>query len=302
MLLKHRLSLSQIFSFTWKVDLMLLGCCTLVYLLDKYWLAAHVSIPVSVSAVLGTAIAFFIGFNNNQAYDRWWEARKIWGALVNDSRTWGRSMLYYAATPGDPTTQAVVRHLIYRHLAFICALKASLRKRPDDYYTRYLTQEEITDVQKQSNIPNALLNMQTRDLQQLRESGAIDGFRFIELNQILVRHCDAMGQSERIKNTVFPPSYVYFTQMFIWFYVIMNTLMMTESIGMWAILFGWMFGFVFHVTHLNGITLMNPFEFQPLSIPLDNISRTIEINIIELLGDEPVPAPVQPRLNGLYIM
>lgn len=302
MLLKHRLSLSQIFSFTWKVDLMLLGCCTLVYLLDTYWLASHVSIPVTVSAVLGTAIAFFIGFNNNQAYDRWWEARKIWGALVNDSRSWGRSMLYYATAPGDPATQAVVRHLIYRHLAFICALKASLRKRPDDYYTRYLTQEEIADVQKQSNIPNALLNMQTRDLQQLRESGAIDGFRFIELNQILIRHCDAMGQSERIKNTVFPPSYVYFTQMFIWFYVIMNTLMMTESIGMWAIPFGWMFGFVFHVTHLNGITLMNPFEFQPLAIPLDNISRTIEINIIELLGDEPVPAPVQPRLDGLYIM
>lgn len=302
MLLKHRLSLSQIFSFTWKVDLMLLGCCTLVYLLDHYWLASHVSIPVTVSAVLGTAIAFFIGFNNNQAYDRWWEARKIWGSLVNDSRSWGRSMLYYASTPGDPATQVIVRHLIYRHLAFVCALKASLRKRPDDYYTRYLTQEEITEVQKQSNIPNALLNMQTRDLQQLRESGAIDGFRFIELHQILVRHCDSMGQSERIKNTVFPPSYVYFTQMFIWFYVIMNTLMMTESIGAWAIPFGWMFGFVFHVTHLNGITLMNPFEFQPLAIPIDNICRTIEINIIELLGDEPVPAPVQPRLNGLYIM
>lgn len=302
MLLKHRLSLSQIFSFTWKVDLMLLGCCTLVYLVDTYWLASHVSIPATVSAVLGTAIAFFIGFNNNQAYDRWWEARKIWGALVNDSRSWGRSMLYYASTPGDPATQVIVRHLIYRHLAFVCALKSSLRKRPDDYYTRYLTQEEITEVQKQSNIPNALLNMQTRDLHQLRESGTIDGFRFIELNQILIRHCDSMGQSERIKNTVFPPSYVYFTQMFIWFYVIMNTLMMIESIGAWAILFGWMFGFVFHVTHLNGITLMNPFEFQPLAIPIDNICRTIEINIIELLGDEPVPAPVQPRLNGLYIM
>lgn len=302
MLLKHRLSLSQIFSYTWKVDLMLLACCTLVYFLDKYWLASHVSIPVAVSAVLGTAIAFFVGFNNNQAYDRWWEARKIWGALVNDSRSWGRGLLYYAAAPGDPTTQAIVRHLIYRHLAFISALKANLRKRPDEYYTRYLTQEEIADVQKQSNIPNALLNMQSRDLQQLRDTGVIDGFKFIELNQLLIRHCDSMGQSERIKNTVFPPSYLYFTQVFIWFYVIMNTLMMTESIGVWAIPFGWMFGFVFHITHLNGTTLMNPFELQPLAIPLDNISRTIEINLIELLGDEPVPAPVQPRLDGLYIM
>ncbi|MDR6565780.1 putative membrane protein [Chitinophaga ginsengisegetis] len=302
MLLKHRLSLGQIFSFTWKVDLMLLGCCTLVYFLDSRWLAAHINIPIAVSTVLGTAIAFFIGFNNNQAYDRWWEARKIWGALVNDSRTWSRSMLNYPSPDATPETKALVRHMIYRHLAFIYALKTVLRKRPDDYYTRYLTTEEIEEVQKQSNIPNAILNLQTRDLQQLRNSGSIDGFTFIELNQILVKHCDSMGQSERIRNTVFPPSYVYFTQMFIWFYVIMNTLMMTESIGAWAIPFGWMFGFVFHVTHLNGITLMDPFDFQPLAIPLDSIARTIEINVIQLLGDEPVPAPVLPRQEGLYVM
>lgn len=302
MLLKHRLSLSQIFSFTWKVDLMLLGCCTLVYFLDSRWLAAHINIPIAVSTVLGTAIAFFIGFNNNQAYDRWWEARKIWGALVNDSRTWSRSILNYPSHDASPDTKALTRHMIYRHLAFVYALKTVLRKRPDDYYTRYLTTGEIEEVQKQNNIPNAILNLQTRDLQQLKNSGSIDGFTFIELNQLLVKFCDYMGQSERIRNTVFPPSYLYFTKMFIWFYVIMNTLMMTESIGAWAIPFGWMFGFVFHVTHLNGITLMDPFDFQPLAIPLDSISRTIEINVIQLLGDEPVPAPVQPRQDGLYVM
>jgi putative membrane protein len=302
MLLKPRLSIKQIFSFTWKVDLMLMACCTLVYLADHYWLAAHVSIPIAVSTVLGTAIAFFIGFNNNQAYGRWWEARQIWGALVNDSRSWSRTLLLYTSTNASDSTRTLVRHMIYRHLAFVCALKTALRKRPDDYYTRYLTKEEIETVQRQSNIPNAILNLQARDLQQLRESGEVDGFRFLELDQMLVRHCDSMGKSERIRNTVFPPSYVYFTQMFIWFYVILNTLMMTESIGAWAIPFGWMFGFVFHVTHLNGITLMNPFDFQPLAIPLDSISRTIEINTIELLGDEPVPAPVQPRMDGLYIM
>src|ERR1044072_5320420 len=128
MLLNDRLSLTQVFRLTWRVGLMILACCTIAYLIDNYWLEMKISIPVSVSAVLGTAIAFFIGFNNNQAYDRWWEARKIWGALVNDSRSWGRSMLYYATAPGDPETRAIVRHMIYRHLAFITALKTSLRK------------------------------------------------------------------------------------------------------------------------------------------------------------------------------
>ncbi|MBC9931232.1 bestrophin family protein [Chitinophaga qingshengii] len=302
MLLKHKLSLAQIFTFTWKVDVMLLLCCTLVYFVDKYWLSAHIAIPVAVSAVLGTAIAFFIGFNNNQAYDRWWEARMIWGALVNDSRSWARSLLYYTQTNGDQEKKTFVRHMIYRHLSFVYALKTALRKLPDDYYTRYLTKEEIDYVQQQQNIPNALLNLQSEDLQRLRDSGAIDGFAFIELNDLLVKHCDEMGKSERIKNTVFPPSYVYFTRLFIWFYVIMNTLMMTESIGAWSILFGWVFGFVFHVTHLNGIALMNPFDYHPLGTPLDSISRTIEINLIELMGDEPVPQPVKPKFEGLYIM
>ncbi|HVI46861.1 MAG TPA: bestrophin family ion channel [Chitinophaga sp.] len=302
MLLKHRLSFAQIFAFTWKVDLTLLFCCTIVYFLDSYWLAAHVSIPVAISAVLGTALAFFIGFNNNQAYARWWEARKIWGALVNDSRSWGRGLLYYSNADAHPENKALVRHMIYRHLAFVYALKMALRKLPDEYYTRFLTKEEIDAVQQQQNIPNAILNLQTRDLQHLRNTGAIDGFAFIELDQLLVKHCDEMGKSERIKNTVFPPSYVYFTRLFIWFYVIMNTLMMTESIGPWAILFGWMFGFVYHVTYLNGLTIMNPFEYHPLAMPLDSISRTIEINIIELLGDEPVPQPVKPKADGLYIM
>ncbi|MFY0252658.1 bestrophin family protein [Chitinophaga sp. 30R24] len=301
MLLKHSLPISQIFFYTWKVDLMLLGCCTVVYFLDTYWLKAQVAVPLALTSVLGTSLAFFIGFTNSQAYDRWWEARKIWGSLVNDSRSWARSMLYYNTTT-DPVLIALVRHMIYRHLAFIYALKTSLRKRPDDYYTRYLTQEEIIDAQKESNIPNAILTMQTRDLQLLRDAGTIDGFRFLELNQLIVKHCDSMGQSERIKNTVFPTSYVFFTQMFIWIYVIMNTLTSVESIGAWSIPFGWMFGFIFHTSHLNGITLMNPFHFQPMAIPLDHISRNIEINVIEMLGDEPVPTPVQPRMDGLYIM
>ncbi|WP_212001563.1 bestrophin family protein [Chitinophaga sp. HK235] len=302
MLLKHRLTPTQIFTFTWKVDIMLLLCCTVVYFLDTYWLSAHIAIPVAVSAVLGTAIAFFIGFNNNQAYDRWWEARTIWGALVNDSRSWARSLLYYANTKDDPELHAFVRHMIYRHLSFVYALKTSLRKLPDEYYTRYLTKEEIDYVQNQQNIPNAILNLQSKDLQQLRHSAAIDGFAFLELNELLVKHCDQMGKSERIKNTVFPPSYVYFTRLFIWFYVIMNTLMMTEAIGAWSILFGWVFGFVFHVTHLNGISLMNPFDYHPLGTPLDSISRTIEINLIELMGDEPIPQPVKTKADGLYIM
>ncbi|ASZ09904.1 hypothetical protein KTO58_26415 [Chitinophaga pendula] len=301
MLLRHQLSLRQIFRLTWKVDLLILLCCTAAYLMDTYLIQGHISIPSSISAVLGTAIAFFIGFNNNQAYGRWWEARIIWGGLVNDSRSWARSLLHYVDTSDDAKAADIVERMIYRHIAFLYALKAGLRRNGDRYYTRYLTEGELSEVDDQANTPNAILDLQARDLQELSKRHAIDGFRFRDISDLLVKLCDGMGKSERINNTVFPPSYIFFTRVFIWFYVIMNTLMMTETVDYWAILFGWAFGFVFHVTHQNGVSIMNPFEENQTSIPLDSITRTIEINLMEMMGEADIPAPVAPSANGIYI-
>ncbi|RAJ04048.1 putative membrane protein [Chitinophaga skermanii] len=299
MLLRHRLSITQIFRLTWKVDLWILLCCTAAYYIDVYYMKSHISIPGSISGVLGTAIAFFVGFNNNQAYDRWWEARTIWGALVNDSRSFARSVLQY--TEGDFNSQQIARRMVQRHLAFIYALKARLRSSNDDYYVRYLNARELAEVQDSSNVANAILQLQSRDLQQLEKEGSIDQFRFRAIDELLVKLTDAMGKSERIKTTVFPPSYSFFTSIFIWFYVIMNTLMMTETIGAWSILFGWAFGFVFHVTQLNGLSIMNPFEETQTGIALDSISRNIEINLLEAMHAPNIPEPVQP-VKGLYIM
>src|SRR5687768_3513437 len=98
MLLRDKLSLLQVHRLTWRLDLKIILVCSLAYAADTYWLKQQVSIPVTMSAVLGTALAFFIGFNNNQAYDRWWEGRKIWGSLVNDSRSWARNLLSFVDT------------------------------------------------------------------------------------------------------------------------------------------------------------------------------------------------------------
>lgn len=301
MLLRDRLSLVQVFRLTWKVDTFIILVCTLAYVVDTYWLKKHVSIPASISAVLGTALAFFIGFNNNQAYDRWWEARKIWGSLVNDSRSWARNLLAFCDNNAAGETKHIARRMIFRHIAFLYALKTSLRKTDDRYYDGYLGGNESEVVSKSGNIPNAILNLQAADLQLLRGQQAIDGFLFRELNAMLVNHCDNMGRSERIRNTVFPPSYLFFTRVFIWFYVVLSTLMLAEAIGFWSVIFGWAIGFVFHVTHQNGIGLMNPFEQNPMSIPLDSISRTIEINLLEMLGHQPLPSPVEPK-GGQYML
>jgi putative membrane protein len=251
---------------------------------------------------LGTSIAFFVGFNNNQAYDRWWEARKIWGALVNDSRSWARSLLAFVAPESwDEELKATKRRMILRHLAFVYALKSELRPQNDYAYRKYLSEEELASVEAQANTHNAILVFQANDLQQLSAQGSIDGFRFLELNKMLVNFTDAMGQAERIKNTVFPTIYIFFTRAFIWLFTILFTIVCAHEIGGWSILMGSVVGSVFHITHYNGITLMNPFSTLTTSISLNQICRTIEINLLQMLGEENIPQPVKP-INNEYIM
>ena len=143
MLLDHRIRISRILKNTWQIDLIMIGTCTAAYFFHFYLLSKYFDLPTIVPTVLGTAIAFFIGFNNNQAYDRWWEARRVWGALVNDSRSWARSVLNYIfSSNGNDEMMALQKQLIYRHLAFVYLLKNNLRSIDDDTYKKYITDKE----------------------------------------------------------------------------------------------------------------------------------------------------------------
>lgn len=304
MLLKPDLRLSRVIRITWKVDLWMIALCTGAYLLETYLVRGRIHIPGVIPALLGTALAFFVGFNNNQAYSRWWEARAVWGGLVNDSRSWTRSLLAYAqARPGTPPPAEgnLAVQLIYRNLSFLHALKKNLRDTQDQDYRTHLAPPEQNALSRYANIPAALLDMQARDLQRLRDDSVIDGFTFLTLNELLVRFCDSMGKCERIKNTLFPATYLYFTRIFIWILIAVLTMDIVEEAGIWSIALGWLIGFVFHVTHLNGLSLMNPFDGNPACIPLDSMIRTVEINVLQMLDHAPVPEPVE-AVNGEYIL
>jgi putative membrane protein len=296
MLLAQNIRISRILKDTWQVDLIMIVSCTIAYLVREFLIAHHYVIPTIIPTLLGTAIAFFIGFNNNQAYDRWWEARRIWGSLVNDSRSFARSLLNYV--DGDPKT---TKRMIYRHIAFLYALKTNLRGSVNDCNVRYLNDADREAIKGHSNLHNAILNLQSADLQLLSKNNHIDGFRFIEINSMLVRFSDSMGMSERIKNTVFPTTYSYMTKIFIWLFVVTFTLVISEGAGIYSIFLGWMIGFVFVSTQINGMNLVNPFENNSASIPLNQITRTIEINLLQMMDSPDVPDPVRP-INDEYVM
>ncbi|GAB3788800.1 bestrophin family ion channel [Spirosoma horti] len=306
MLLKPDLRLSRVIRITWKVDLWMIGLCTGAYLLETYLLRGNVRIPNNIPALLATTLAFFIGFNNNQAYSRWWEARTIWGALVNDSRSWTRSILAYCQQMEESSTDQahtgqITMRLIHRNLSFLHALKKNLRGTDAHEYRTYLEQADLSILTRYANIPAALLDLQAQELQKLRQTGQVDGFAFMALNELLVRFSDSMGRCERIKNTLFPVTYLYFTRVFIWLMIVILTIDIAEDAGIWSIILGWLIGFVFHVTHLNGLNLVNPFDGNPASVPLDSIVRTIEINVLQTLKAAEIPTPIEP-VDGEYIL
>jgi putative membrane protein len=304
MLITKNVRFKRVVLATWKISLVILFVCLLSYLFNEYLLSKYFEFPGIVDTILGTALAFFIGFSNNQAYDRWWEARKIWGSFVNDSRSWARQVLIYPVTEIDSEKDELATYqkkMVNRHIAFLYALKNNLRGETEKEYKKYLSKEEFEEAITKSNIHNQILTYQTRDLKYLYSRKWIDGYSFMSMNAMLNNFSNYMGMSERIKNTVFPPTYNHYTRLFIWILIVSSTFVMGNLVGLWSVLFGFLLGYVFLITHLIGQRLLNPFEPLPLGISLNQITRTIEINLTEAMGVEPLPDPVLP-VDGEYVM
>jgi ion channel-forming bestrophin family protein len=304
MIISKTIMLGRVVKGTWKGFTLLLFVCVAAYLFNEHVLLHYIEFPSIVPGILGPALAFFIGFNNNQAYDRWWEARKIWGGLVNDSRSWARQIVEYTSAEDSEAAKELLKikkRTIYRHIAFLYALKDNLRSESHRDYRKYLDAEETNAVEKESNIHNAILSFQSKDLKYMRKRNWLDGFEFIALNKMIVRFCDGMGMSERIKNTVFPTTYTYYTRLFIWFFIISMTFVFSDLVGAWSIFFGMLVGYIYIVMHTIGLAILNPFEAIPSGISLDQITRTIEINLLETLKESDIPEPIK-SVKDEYIM
>lgn len=303
MILTNNIRIGRIVNGTWKYFVLSIVACLIAYFINDIWLNKFFNFPVFVPTVLGTALAFFIGFNNNQAYDRWWEARKIWGSLVNNSRTWARQVLSFKTSgfKGEGEIDFHSTNLIKRHIAFLYLLKSYLRDADNSEYKNYLPKNEIEEISNHTNLHNAVLTLQSRNLNNLYNDGMIDGFQFIEMNKMITSFCDDMGKSERIKNTVFPTTYNYYSKSFIWLFLLSATMSFDVSLGLWSVVFGTLLGYIFFTIQAIGQALINPFENIATGIPVDHITRTIEINLLEMLGEDEIPAPVS-SFNGEYIM
>ncbi len=302
MVLSNRISVYRIISGSWKYLLLNILACSIVYILFVLFDMPDFEMPALIPSILGTALAFFIAFTNNHSYEIWWEARKTFGALTTSSRTWARQLYYFQdKSKYTEEIRSKTKTLIYRQIAFIYALKQALRKSNNEEYKKYISDEDVAYIESESNKASALLTLQTRDLNELYDSQVIDGFKYLEFNKMLQSFNSALGGSERISNTVFPTTYDYYTRVFTWVFILFVTLVTAEDIGIWSILTGTLLGFIFLTIHNVGRSLIGPFKNIISGVPLNQITRMIEINMLETLKEKEIPKPVE-SVNGVYIM
>lgn len=273
-----------------------------ISLYDHYYSLEGIHVPLTLITVPGTVIALLLGFRTNSAYDRWWEARIIWGAIVNDSRTWVRQLLTFIKMDDRQSDNfSIVQEMSYRQIAWNYALSDHLRKlRKGKELEDKLSSDEYEEVISKLNVPNALLYKQGKDLRKLYIEGLVNSYQQMELDETLTRLTDAMGKCERIKNTVFPSSYSLLVDILIYLWIIFLPFGLVDNIGYILIPTTISLAFSFLIIDRVAIYMQDPFENQPTDTPMLALSRTIEINIKQELGEKLIPDPLLPK-NGILM-
>lgn len=331
MYVRRNIRWSIILRFAWR-NLIRFTIWSVVVTATFLWfkpLGVNISIPFLPLSTIGIAVAFYVGFKNSQSYDRFWEGRKIWGGVVNYSRTWTNQVLTYvnarytSLSLSSDELHHVHHDLVYRHLAWINALRIQLRRTtmldrrnlsftPDfrlqqdrectNHIGTFLDKEEFDKVIGKANPATHLIKNQGQQLRRLEEQGLIENFRLIDMMQTLEELYNFQGQCERIKNTPFPRQYAYFSAVFVWIFVLLLPLglvgefdkLSTDTYVWLTVPFSILISWIFTTIEIVGDNSEDPFENYVNDVPMTALCRTIEIDLREMLGETDLPEKIQP--------
>lgn len=294
-----------------------------------YFVQFELRLPWQPISVMGITVAFYLGFKNNASYDRTWEARKIWGGIVNDSRSFAGSVL--AFVQGEDKA-ALTRELIYRHIAWLTALRYQLRlsrtwehqddrikslylptacenynQKLDNELLQYITQEELNQYKGKANTATQLLATQMKRLHDLAEAGHYNNFQHIEMHELVTRFYDGQGKAERIKNFPFPRQYASTA---LWLTMLFCGLLPWAMLDIFKEHNNWYFIlcpvisglliWTFFLMEKIGDYSENPFEGSYNDVPITSIARGIEIDLRQMFNDTDIPAKVEVQ-NGFLL-
>ncbi len=306
---------------------------SLFVFLELEWL----KIPWVPLTLIGIAVAFYVGFKNNSAYDRTWEARKIWGGIVNSSRSWGIMVKgfvtdEFAESPvKDQEIKEIQKRLIYRHIAWLYRLKRQLRSlkewehdaklnrryrkyidglfptdAPDVELQHFLADREVQTILNSANGCTQLLLLQAEDLKELKRRGLIDDFRHMEMQAMLTEFFTLQGKCERIKNFPLPRQYASLSLYFVYIFIVLLPLGLLSAFAdaevpdfmVWGVVpFTALVAWVFWMMEGIGDYAENPFENLAFDTPMTSLTRTIEIDLRQMLQETDLPAPIKAKDN-----
>jgi putative membrane protein len=295
MILEKKIPLSYWFDII-KWDILIVSIfSSLIFYSSRY--LTFLKISISIGTFLGTAIALLLSFKLSQSYDRWWEARRIWGSIVNDSRTLVTQLKLFTENKNKKLTD----RMAYRQIAWCYSLSQNLRaENAAENIAEFISADELNSINEQNNPTLALLDNQTQDLSTLHKKNFINDFQQIQINSTLVRICASMGQAERIKNTNFPKTYRQTLYFFIYIFLVTLSLSLTEMNSFVEIPLLVFISLPFFLLEKIAFNIQDPFENRPTDIAMTSISKNIEISIKQLLKLENIPDPI--TTDNFYIL
>lgn len=293
--------------------------CSLVFFTEWKWFA----LPWQPVGLIGVALAFYLGFKNNSAYDRVWEARKIWGGMVNASRSF--AVMARDFVHSDDKATELRKEVVHRHVAWLHMLTVELRKvtpwehqgklstdSREAYGTavteedakavlaEYVSAEEAEYVLSKGNRSSHLLSTQSRRLMELRNSGVLDHFRHLAMQELITEFYTLQGKAERIKKFPLPRQWVSANAYCISIFLVLlpfgmidafthgdATLRIYFAVPATVVCF-WIFWLMDRVGEYSE----NPFEGLANDVPISSMARGIEIDIRQMLDETDLPPKI----------
>lgn len=335
----RRYTFFQTANWTRKYILLFIIWGSVPVLLYHFFGIDWVVIPWQPLSLIGIAVAFYLGFKNNSSYDRLWEARKIWGGIVNASRSFTVMARDFISNEKSgeqlPATRLdeIRRQVVHRHVAWLHTLALELRKvKKWEHNTRkerklrkmlgmeygedkfghvqeMLPGDEFDYVMSKGNRSSHILSVQSKNLMQLRQSGHLEHFRHLQMQEMITEFYTLQGKSERIKNFPFPRQYASVNYFFAVIFIILLPFGMLDifiekgdQFWIWmSIPFSVIASWVFWMMEMIGEYSENPFEGLYNDVPITNIATGIEIDIRQMLDEEDLPEPTIP-VGGMELL
>jgi Predicted membrane protein len=304
MLLKKNIPFSYVLGKIRKELLVIAVYAAVVAVLYEMEHITRISIPISIPTVLGTVISLLLGFRSNQAYDRWWEARQIWGSIVNDSRNLARQIISFTGNLYEDEAIYKFRHtIIKRQIAWCFAVEQLLRKKPPTMgLEKWISKKELEGLQHYDNVPLGILDQHARDIKIALDKGWINSYQHVELDRTLTKLCDSQGKCERIKNTVFPVTYSLYIHFSLLLFISLLPFGVIEYFGFFEVPLVVAISASFLLIEKMAIHLQDPFENKPTDTPMIAIAKGIEKNLNRMLAENEEHVEENGRVEHYYLL